>query len=128
MWVGILGTNCDRCRSMVQCCFTSTETVRLIRTESPGRPPQSTFTQLLNSEKAQMENADRDKGGPLAGYKLGRQLTVVVRVRWTVTAELEPLTDMRISQNHHARTCWRVTTPENVRPQKYQASAQARKL
>ena len=34
-----LGTNCDHCRSMVQCCsFTSTETVRLIRTESPGRP------------------------------------------------------------------------------------------
>ena len=24
----------------VQCCFTSTETVRLIRTESPGRPPR----------------------------------------------------------------------------------------
>ena len=30
-----LGTNCDQCLSMVQCCFTSTETVRLIRTESP---------------------------------------------------------------------------------------------
>ena len=25
---------------MVQCCFTSTETVRLIKTESPGRPPR----------------------------------------------------------------------------------------
>ena len=35
-----LGTNCDQCRSMVQCCFTSTETVKLIRTESPGRPPR----------------------------------------------------------------------------------------
>ena len=35
--VDILGTNCD---SMVQCCFTSTETVRLVRTGSPGRPPQ----------------------------------------------------------------------------------------
>ena len=35
----ILGTNCDQCRSMVQCCFTSTETaVRLSRTDSPGRP------------------------------------------------------------------------------------------
>ena len=44
----ILGTNCDQCLSMVQGCFTATETVRLIRTESPaGRPPQSTFTQLL---------------------------------------------------------------------------------
>ena len=40
MSVDILGTNCDQCRSMVQYCFTSTETVRLIRTESPGRPPR----------------------------------------------------------------------------------------
>ena len=40
MSVDILGTNCDQCRSMVQCCFTSTETVRLIMTESPGRPPR----------------------------------------------------------------------------------------
>ena len=39
MSVDILGTNCDQCRSTVQCCFTSTETVRHIRTESPGRPP-----------------------------------------------------------------------------------------
>ena len=27
-------------QSMVQCCFTSTKTVRLIRTESPGQPPR----------------------------------------------------------------------------------------
>ena len=40
MSVDILGTNCDQCRSTVQCCFTSTETVRLIRTGSPGRPPR----------------------------------------------------------------------------------------
>ena len=40
MSVDILGTDCDQCRGMVQCCFTSTETVRLIRTESPGRPPR----------------------------------------------------------------------------------------
>ena len=37
--VDVLGTNCDQCVSMVQCCFTSTETIRLIRTGSPGRPP-----------------------------------------------------------------------------------------
>ena len=36
--VDLLGTNCDQCWSTVQCCFTSTETVRLIRMESPGRP------------------------------------------------------------------------------------------
>ena len=35
-----VGTKCDQCLSMVQCCFTSTETVRLIRTESPGRQPR----------------------------------------------------------------------------------------
>ena len=36
----MIGTNCDQCVSMVQCCFTSTETWRLIRTGSPGRPPR----------------------------------------------------------------------------------------
>ena len=40
MSVDILGTNCDQCRSTVQCCFTSTETVRFIRTDSPGRQPR----------------------------------------------------------------------------------------
>ena len=44
----ILGTSWDQCRSMVQHCFASTETVRLVRTESPGRPPRLTLTQLLN--------------------------------------------------------------------------------
>ena len=51
MSVDILGTNCDQCVSMVQYCFTSTETIRLVRTESPGRPPwlsHSSWT--LNSE------------------------------------------------------------------------------
>ena len=40
LWWWCRGTNCDQCLSMVQCCFTSAETVRLIRMESPGRPPQ----------------------------------------------------------------------------------------
>ena len=31
MSLDILGTNYDQCRSMVKCCFTSTETVKLIR-------------------------------------------------------------------------------------------------
>ena len=37
--VDILVTNCDQCLSMVQCCFTSTETVRFIREgrRGPGR-------------------------------------------------------------------------------------------
>ena len=40
MSVDILGTSWDQCRSMVQYSFTSTETRRLVRTDSPGRPPQ----------------------------------------------------------------------------------------
>jgi len=39
MSVDILGTNCDPCWSMVQCCFMSTEILRLIRMESPGQRP-----------------------------------------------------------------------------------------
>ena len=38
--VDILGTSCDQCRSTVQYSFTSTETRRLIRTDSPGPPPR----------------------------------------------------------------------------------------
>ena len=40
MSVDILGTSCDQCRSMVQYGFTSKETKRLVRTDSPGRPPR----------------------------------------------------------------------------------------
>ena len=40
MSVDILGRSWDRCRSMVQYSFTSTETRRLVRTDSPGRPPR----------------------------------------------------------------------------------------
>ena len=46
--VDILGTICDQCVSMVQCCFTSTETIRLVRTGSPDRHLDS-HSQLLNS-------------------------------------------------------------------------------
>ena len=40
MSVDILGTSWDQCRSMVQYSFTSMETRRLVRTDSPGRPPR----------------------------------------------------------------------------------------
>ena len=40
MSVDILGTSRDQCVSMVQYCFTSTATIRLVRKESPGRPPR----------------------------------------------------------------------------------------
>ena len=38
--VDILGTSCDQCWSMVQYSFMSMETRRLVRTDSPGRPPR----------------------------------------------------------------------------------------
>ena len=44
MSVDILGTSCDQCRSMVQYSFTSTETRRLVRTDSPGRPPRLSYS------------------------------------------------------------------------------------
>ena len=40
MSVDILGSSWDQCRSTVQYSFTSTETRRLVRTDSPGRPPR----------------------------------------------------------------------------------------
>ena len=33
-------TSWDQCVSMVQYCLTSTETIRLVRSENPGRPPR----------------------------------------------------------------------------------------
>ena len=40
MSVDILGTSWDQRVSMVHYSFTSTETMRLVRTDSPGRPPR----------------------------------------------------------------------------------------
>ena len=40
MSIDILGTSCDQCWSTVQYSFTSTEARRLVRTDSPGRPPR----------------------------------------------------------------------------------------
>ena len=50
MSVDILGKNCDQCRRMVQCCFASTETVRLIRTEITGRPSRLSHSGQMNSD------------------------------------------------------------------------------
>ena len=38
-------------RSMVQCCFTFTETVRLTRTESPGGPPRLSHSSWTLQDK-----------------------------------------------------------------------------
>ena len=53
MSADILGTSCDQCRSMVQYSFTSTETRRLVRTDSPGRPPRlshSSWTMVVTTQ------------------------------------------------------------------------------
>ena len=49
MSVDRLGTSCDQCRSMVQYIFTSTETRRLVRTDSPGRPPRLCLFIIIHS-------------------------------------------------------------------------------
>ena len=49
--IDILGTNCDQCVSTVQCCFTSTETIRLIRTGSPGLPPRLSHSSWRGDRK-----------------------------------------------------------------------------
>ena len=54
MSVDILGTIWDQCRSMVQYSFTSMETRRLVRTDSPGRPPRlshSSWTMTTTARK-----------------------------------------------------------------------------
>ena len=59
---------------MVQCCFTSTETVRLIRTGSPGRPPR-----LSHSSRKVWE-----EGGRVYTYRY----TVTTRVRESIYLSL----------------------------------------
>ena len=44
--VNILGTNCDQCLSMVQCCFTSTETVSVGRGAQDGHLDCHTIPEL----------------------------------------------------------------------------------
>ena len=51
MSVDILGTSCDQCRSMVQYSFTSMETRRLVRMDSPGRPPQLSHSSWTTWER-----------------------------------------------------------------------------
>ena len=36
MWLDVLETNCDQCVCMLQCCFTSTETIRFISDGEKG--------------------------------------------------------------------------------------------
>ena len=64
MSVDILGTSWDQCRSMVQYCFTSTETRRLVRTDSPGRPPRLSHSSRnmnkTNKQNKQTKQTNKD--------------------------------------------------------------------
>ena len=51
MSVDILGTSWDQCLSMVSYSFTSTETIRLVRTDSPGRPPRLSHSSWTRIER-----------------------------------------------------------------------------
>ena len=66
MSVDVLGTSWDQCRSMVQYSFTSTETRRLVRTDSPGRPPRlshSSWTMKLTVSDAKgLETVNKFSG------------------------------------------------------------------
>ena len=59
MSVDILGTSCDQCRSMVQYSFTSTETRRLVRTDSPGRPPRLSHSSWTMKREREVHDQDQ---------------------------------------------------------------------
>ena len=128
MSVDILGTNCDQCRSMVRCCFTSTETVRLIRTGSPGRPPRlshSSWT-LTNDERNEMTYpsvvsrlglhrrriCEHEGGCNKCWQSRIQHLTAVCRHLWHVTVERS--TQGSAAQNRHEQTN-RAVNNNNVR-------------
>jgi len=56
MSVDISGTSWDQCRSIVQYSFTSTETIRLVRTDSPGRPPRLSRSSWTMFSEAHPDN------------------------------------------------------------------------
>ena len=56
MSVDRLGTSRDQCRSMVQYNFTSTETRRLVRTDSPGRPPRLSHSSWTMNKTHRIES------------------------------------------------------------------------
>ena len=60
MSVDILGTSWDQCVSTVRYFFTSTETTRLVRTESPGRTPRtphSSWALMVRGSKVSQHGA-----------------------------------------------------------------------
>ena len=88
-----IGPSCDQCRSMVQYSFTSTETRRLVRTDSPGRPPR--LTQLLNYESCIRENSAYK---PVATREFHLQINLQRATRLYLPAQSLPTSCTRVSQ------------------------------
>ena len=78
MSADILGTNCDLCVSMAQCCFTSTETKA--HWDEKSRTATSAFTQLLNSEPRR------------ASYSSFKRLSESKGQNWEIDKGAEPAT------------------------------------
>ena len=73
MSVDILGTSWDQCRSMVQYSFTSTETRRLVRTDSPGRPPRPSHSSwTMSNSHTQCTWLNTITGGSCNKYHFSR--------------------------------------------------------
>ena len=66
MSVDILGTSWDQCRRMVQYIFTSTETRRLVRTDSSGRPPRLSHSSWTMIKKVDFDMLILYLGIPVA--------------------------------------------------------------
>ena len=106
MSADILGTSCDQCRSKVQYCFTSTETIRLVRTENPERPPRlshSTWTMhcccwsllygaILHSRADPLSSSRRGTGGDWDLRTCGKKSGTVPSAKLSLTEWL-PLYD-----------------------------------
>ena len=117
MSVDILGTSWDQCRSMVQYSFTSTETRRIVRTDSPGRPPRlshSSWTMI-----------DRRLGEPLVGFSTpdlagGDRVMCKLagrRTKWSVyipSRQFSSSSDTRRLLVFHVR--WTVTVTSGRKP------------
>ena len=80
---------------MVQYCFTSTETIRLVRTDSPGRPPRlshSSRTMILRPVNQYGYSRAKRGGGGRKEKKRERRLYITLRRFRIIGRGLNPAT------------------------------------
>ena len=118
MSVDILGTSWDQCRSMVQYSFTSTETIRLVRTDSPvPRLSPSSWTMSVLCVctviyvPASLQNLPRaqdlcESRGGHPGLSVLTSLMVFMDVKeyWTMLTHWSQLIPNNVYVNRHPRT------------------------